>query len=125
MFKKEQFDNFDESKRIEIICDYIYKSEFTVFYVEELCKNNKQLKKDLRIFYTEIDKKDIENFKEMNIDINTFDVKYLKNDIYQVWFHESDEIVKFLELLEEYPLEFKILDKNYDVLYKFKNISEF
>ena len=113
---------FSNNKRIEIICDYIYKSEFVVFYIEELCKNNKQLKKDLRIFYTEIDKKDIENFKEMNIDINNFDIKHLENNIYQVWFHESDEMIKFLELLDEYPLEFKILDKNYDVLYNYKNI---
>ena len=122
MFKKEEIRNFNENKRIEIICDYIYKSEFVVFYIEELCKNNKQLKKDLRIFYTEIDKKDIENFKEMNIDINNFDIKHLENNIYQVWFHESDEMIKFLELLDEYPLEFKILDKNYDVLYNYKNI---
>ena len=122
MFKKEEIKNFNENKRIEIICDYIYKSEFVVFYIEELCKNNKQLKEDLRIFYTEIDKKDIENFKEMNIDINNFDIKHLENNIYQVWFHESDEMIKFLELLDEYPLEFKILDKNCDILYDYKNI---
>lgn len=122
MFKKEEIKNFNENKRIEIICDYIYKSEFVVFYIEELAKNNKQLKEDLRIFYTEMDEKDIENLKEMNIDINDFDIKHLENNIYQVWFHEKDEMTKFLELLDEYPLEFRILDKNYDVLYNYKNI---